>query len=214
MKTVTYAITVCNELEELKRLTEFLDQNKNPDDQVLVVFDFINGDPEVKKWIERNCDYFRFKYQITKFEGDFAAYKNKLFEWCNTEYIFQIDADELPHKNLITNLPALLENDVDLFYVPRVNTVSGITQEHIQRWRWRQDENGWVNFPDFQGRIYKNSKHLCWEGEVNLKWEGKVHERIVSHSRYAHLPQQEEWSLYHPKTIDRQEKQNNFYETI
>jgi hypothetical protein len=28
---------------------------------------------------------------------------------------------------------------------------------------------------------------------------------------YAHLPPQEELSLYHPKTIEKQEQQNMFY---
>ena len=52
----------------------------------------------------------------------------------NVEYwIFQIDADELPHESLIINLKELLKLNptVELFLVPRVNTVDGITQEHI-----------------------------------------------------------------------------------
>ena len=28
------------------------------------------------------------------------------------------------------------------------------------------------------------------------------------------FPQEEQWCLYHPKQIDRQEQQNEFYETI
>ena len=31
---------------------------------------------------------------------------------------------------------------------------------------------------------------------------------------YSHLPPHEELSLYHPKTIDKQEQQNEFYEKI
>ena len=32
-------------------------------------------------------------------------------------------------------------NDIiEMLLVPRVNTVEGLTQEHIQKWGWRVDE--------------------------------------------------------------------------
>jgi len=42
----------------------------------------------------------------------------------------------------------------------------------------------------------------------------KVHERIDGAKTYAHLPPHEELSLYHPKTLDKQRKQNELYSTI
>jgi hypothetical protein len=63
-----------------------------------------------------------------------------------------------------------------------------------------------VNWCDFQTRIYKNTPEL--------KWENKVHERLIGHKEFAYLPMEEEWALYHPKSIERQEKQNEFYNTI
>ncbi len=213
-KTVTYAITVCNEFVEIQRLIPFLLKNKSIDDEIVVLFDNTNGTSIVEEYLRTHSVNNEFAWYPYEFNGDFADYKNRLFDFCSTEYIFQIDADELPHENLIKNLPNLLENNVDLFYVPRVNTVEGLTEEHLTRWRWKKNKNGWINFPDHQGRIYKNSKWTGWFGEVRLKWQGKVHERIVSHSCHAHLPAEEEWSLYHPKTIDRQEKQNELYSSI
>jgi len=105
------------------------------------------------------------------------------------------------------NIHEILEaNDVDVILVPRVNTVEGLTQDHIQKWGWRVDEKGWVNFPDPQWRIYRNSE--------SIRWENKVHEKLVGYETISNLPWMEELSLYHPKEIERQEKQNEYYDTL
>ena len=106
------------------------------------------------------------------------------------------------------NLKPILESNptIDLYWVPRVNTVDGITQEHINKWGWNVNEKGWVNFPDYQTRIYRNTE--------DVTWMNKVHERITGYDTFSNFPAEEKWSLYHHKKIDRQEKQNEFYETI
>ena len=102
---------------------------------------------------------------------------------------------------------AILEmNEVDLVWIPRVNTVDGITDEHIQKWGWKVSEQGWVNFPDYQPRVFRNIESICWEG--------KVHEHIIGCETYAHLPPHEELSIYHPKTIHKQIQQNEYYNAI
>jgi len=93
-----------------------------------------------------------------------------------------------------------------MFLVPRVNTVEGLTQEHINKWRWNVNESGWVNWPDYQTRIIQNSQ--------KIKWQNKVHEQIVGISTKGALPMEEEWCLYHHKHIDKQEHQNKFYDTL
>jgi len=140
--------------------------------------------------------------------GHFSNFKNNLKEHCTGDWIFQIDADELTHESLITNLKALLEvnTTTEMLLVPRVNTVEGITQEHINKWRWNVNEKGWVNWPDYQTRIIQNSQ--------KIKWQNKVHEQIIGISTQGALPMEEEWCLYHPKTIGKQEYQNNFYNTL
>ena len=127
---------------------------------------------------------------------------------CNGDYIFQIDADELPNENLIAVLPELLEenNEVEVFLVPRVNTVEGLTPEHIAKWGWRVNDAGWVNWPDYQWRIWKNNPEI--------QWVNKVHERLDGFTQYTAMPDVEYFALYHPKTIDKQEKQNNYYDTL
>ena len=138
---------------------------------------------------------------------DFSSYKNNLKSHCTKDYIFQIDADEIPHEVLLDYLPQLLkDNPVDIIFVPRINTVEGLTQSHIDKWGWKVDDNGWVNFPDYQTRIYKNTDEITWMN--------KVHETITGYDTFSNFPAEETWCLYHPKQIDRQEKQNKFYETI
>jgi hypothetical protein len=203
---ISYAITVCNELEEIKRLVSFLLSNKREQDEIVILFDEKNGTDEVFNYIEaqvHSCEVF-----CEKFEGHFADWKNLLTSHCEGNYIFQIDADEIPNLTLIEHLPEILKMNqgVDVLLVPRVNTVEGLTQEHIQKWGWILDDQGWVNYPDFQWRIYKNTP--------DIKWINKVHERLIGYKTISNLPQIEACSLYHPKTIERQEKQNNYYETL
>ena len=138
----------------------------------------------------------------------FADWKNQLTELCTGDYIFQIDADEIPHDILIESLPAILEENPDneVYLVPRVNTVSGLTQEHISKWRWNVDAEDRVNWPDYQWRIWKN--------KPEIKWKNKVHEVLEGYKNYSLIPAMPEYALYHPKTIQRQIKQNDYYDTL
>lgn len=204
---ISYAITVCNELEEITKLLNFLQTNIRKEDEIVIQFDADNTPEEVVHFLKlQNAmhDYTVVDFPLNK---DFASFKNNLKSHCTGDYIFQIDADEIPHQVLIANLPNLLENNpVDIIFVPRVNTVEGLTEEHIQKWGWKVNENGWVNWPDYQTRIYKNTP--------DVTWMNKVHESITGYNTFSNFPAEEHWSLYHPKQIERQEKQNEFYETI
>ena len=206
--TISYAITVCNELDEIKRLVPFLLEHKRPEDEIVILLDKPKASQElldVIYWWSSN-DWITLKESI--FQGHFADWKNELTKMCSGDYIFQIDADELPNEYLIDSLPEILEinSNVETYVVPRINTVEGLTQDHIAKWGWNVDEKGWVNWPDYQWRIYKNSP--------NIKWKNKVHEVIEGYKTVAQLPAYEDLSLYHPKTIERQEKQNSYYNTL
>lgn len=205
---ISYAITVCDELEEIKRLVPFLHKHKHPEDEICVLLDKLKASQsllDILYWWSSN-DWITLKEST--FQGHFADWKNELTAMCSGDYIFQIDADEYPNKYLIESLPEILETNptVDLYIVPRVNTVEGLTPEHITKWGWHVSDNGWVNFPDYQWRIYKNTP--------DIKWVNKVHEIIEGHKTMAQLPAYEDLALYHPKTIERQEKQNNYYDTL
>jgi glycosyltransferase involved in cell wall biosynthesis len=201
---ISYAITVCNEIKEIKKLIPILLDNKRDKDEIVVLFDKQNGTAEVWSYLQNQS----IKSIAKSFKHHFADWKNKLTEYCNGDYIFQIDADEYPHETLIEKLPEILEGnpDNDVYLVPRVNTVEGLTEQHIQKWGWRVSNKGWVNWPDYQWRIWKN--------KPEIKWINKVHERLDGFLSYAPLPDIELLALYHPKDIKRQEKQNNYYNKL
>jgi hypothetical protein len=204
---ISYAITVCNEFIEIQKLVPFLLENKRPQDEIVILYDQKNGDEEIASWLKTFNKLPNVQFWRGFFENDFAEWKNSLNKYCEGDYIFQIDADEMPSLNLIQSLPEILEtNQVDLIRVARVNTVEGLTPEHIQKWGWHVNEKGWVNYPDYQWRIYRN--------DPRIRWWGHVHEKIRGHATFAELPMDEGFSLYHPKTIDRQEKQNAYYNQL
>jgi hypothetical protein len=208
---ISYGITVCNELEEVKKLIDFLHINKRTEDEICVLLDKPKASQELIDWLYRYSSADWITLKESTFQNHFADWKNELTQMCKGDFIFQIDADELPSLELIEILPQLLETNPDneVYLVPRVNTVEGLTQEHIQKWGWRVNEKGWVNFPDYQWRVWKNIPEI--------KWINKVHERLDGFKVYAALPLDmgfEDCYLIHPKTIERQEKQNNFYNTL
>jgi len=201
---ISYAIPVHNEHVELEKLLSFLLKHIDENDEIVVQCDKGNTTDKVYQVLQHP----RFKVIEFPLNRDFSSFKNNLKNNCTGDWIFQIDADELPHESLIINLKALLEVNptTELFLVPRVNTVEGLTQEHINKWRWNVNEKGWVNWPDYQTRIIQNSS--------KIQWVSKVHEVITGISTKGLLPMEEEWCLYHPKDIEKQEIQNKLYETL
>ena len=204
---ISYAIPVCNEHVEIQRLVSFLLKHKQSNDEIVIMFDSKNGNKAVEEYLRSHSVNSEFQWYPNEFDGHFGNMKNKLNSLCSGDYIFQIDADELPDIGLMENIHGILElNDVDVILVPRVNTVAGLTDEHIQKWGWNVNSDGWVNWPDMQWRLYKNSD--------SIKWINKVHEQLDGFKTISHLPLQEELALHHPKTIERQEKQNEYYDTL
>lgn len=204
---ISYAITVCNEFVEIQRLVNFLITNKRPEDEIVILYDTNNGHEGIEQYLRAKSVNNQINWYPGEFDGHFADWKNKLTSYCTGDYIYQIDADEMIDEYVIRLLPQVLElNDVDVLLVPRINTVEGLTEEHIQKWRWHVNEQGWVNFPDYQWRVYRNND--------TIKWINKVHEVLSGYETAGHLPADKEWCLLHPKDIERQERQNAYYETL
>jgi hypothetical protein len=202
---ISYGLTVCNEDKELLNLITYLKERIHSEDEIVVVYDqnrvtqgvlnVLNLYPEVKSYP------FDFKQ-------NFLENKNYLGSKCTGDYIFQIDADEIPEEFLVQHLKQLVEsNPVDCFILPRKNLVDGLTPDHIAKWGWHVNEKGWVNWPDPQKRIYKNDPNIQWSGH-------QVHGMVEGYKTFTALPFEEEWSIIHNKTIDRQEKQNERYTKI
>lgn len=203
---ISYAIPVHNEYEEIDRLLEHLLKYKREVDEIVVQCDEGNTTGNVYKVLDK----YKNQVRIIEFplNRDFAAFKNNLKNNCTGEWIFQIDADEIPEEYLISMLPSILKQNpnTEVFWVPRINTVEGLRKEHIQRWGWQVDPNGRVNFPDYQCRILQNTP--------TIQWVSKVHEVLYGHKSQTQLPSNDEFCLIHPKSIERQEHQNKFYNTI
>jgi len=218
---ISYGITVYNEHTELDNLLHHLSKHIREEDEVVITQDVSKVGSKViqqdefyalEKIFEKYeyHDYFepsQLKVNTFKFNKDFSALKNYTKGNCSGDYVFHIDADEIPNEILLKQLPQILEmNEVELLWIPRINIVNGITEFHMNLWNWRTTEQGWINFPDYQARVFKNVEHI--------KWEGKVHEVIQGAQTYSHLPPHEELTLKHEKEISRQEVQNKLYNEI
>lgn len=205
---ISFAITTHNEGTYIQQLLDqLIPYCENTGDEI-VVLDDNSTDSFTLQTLYSYFDQDRIKLFNHALDNDFAAHKNYLNSLCTGDYIFQIDADETLHTHLLTYLHDIVYNNtqVDMFLIPRINIVNGLTAEDIANWNWNVTDNGWAQWPDFQTRLYRNSEHI--------KWENKVHERIVGYKVHAPLPAEEEWAIYHTKDISRQREQNSFYQTI
>lgn len=237
MISISYAILACNEYDELKSLIDLLAVKINTCDEIVVVLDS-NCSEEVHDYIYtfalENVDKYysiNFSYHIRNLDKDFSSQKNFLNSKCKAQYIFNIDADEIPNVGLLgSNLTSLLEMNelVDVYKVPRINIVKGVTDEFIKLNHWitssaEDIENEYgldniiihrcyctpepiINFPDWQFRIYKN--------DSSIHWVGKVHEILTGYKTQAYLPTTLEYSLLHIKEFNKQIQQNNLYATL
>ena len=205
---ISYAIPTCNEWIQLEQLLNTLFKRKREQDEIVVQCDKGNTTPSVYQVLETFNSYSNFKVIEFPLNKDFASFKNNLKKHCSGDWVVQVDADEMLGDILIDNIPNIIESNPhnDVYLVPRVNTVKGLTQKHIQQWGWNVNEKGWVNWPDYQWRILRNVP------EIN--WINKVHERLDGFKTYARFPEMGDLALQHPKDIKRQEKQNEFYNKL
>ena len=204
---ISYSILTHNETDSLLKLIDFIMEYKEEEDEIVILDDYSDNE-RTKTILDSAVSIYEIKFEQRHLLKDYGGQKNHLKNMCSGDYIFNLDADELPNKWLMENVKSILASNptIDLYWVPRVNTVDGLTQEHIDKWRWQVNEKGWVNFPDYQGRI--------WRNRPNIMWKNKVHEVLTGYKEHTFLPQEEEFCFYHPKTIDKQEKQNQFYNNI
>ena len=201
---ISYSILTHNETDSLLKLIEFIVKHKDEEDEIVILDDYSDNE-KTKEILDTMVSIHEIKFEQRHLLKDYAGQKNHLKNMCSGDYIFNLDADELPNKWLMKNIKTILEANpsVDLYWVPRINFVEGITQDHMQQWGWNVNEHGWINFPDYQGRI--------WRNRPNIMWKNKVHEVLTGYKEHTYLPQEEEFCFYHPKTIDKQEQQNKFY---
>jgi len=205
---ISWAICTHNEGDYIQTLLNQLIPFCNETGDEIVVVDDYSTDEFTCSLLNAYASSGDIKLIQHSLNGDFSSHKNFLIEQCSGEYIFQIDADETLHANLLHHVHDIVGHnpDIDLFFVPRVNVVTGLTDEDVQRWGWQVNEYGWVMFPDHQTRLFRNNP--------DIRWQNKVHERITGYKTSAPFPDEEEWAIYHVKDISRQRAQNEFYSTL
>jgi hypothetical protein len=160
------------------------------------------------------------KYPISihfyNLDGDFAQFRNSLNHMFPIgSWALHLDSDELVGDtffpkvvDLITMLNSRAYETVDLIWFPRENYVKGITQEYIRQNGWKLDQQGRINFPDFQGRMYRLTG--------KTRWVGEVHERIEGFRDFSSVLDDVHNDFYinHTKTFEKQIDQNRFYEQL
>ncbi|MFZ4863555.1 hypothetical protein ACL9RF_15375 [Sphingobacterium sp. Mn56C] len=206
LPTISYGITVCNEVNELTHLLQTLMPLIDAEDEILILQDITVENQEVSNLI---AQYSTVKHIQAQLNGDFANFKNNLIKQASKKYLFQIDADEYPQITLIKKLKWFLFTRwfADAILVPRINTVAGITEADVQKWNWKINADNYINFPDYQPRIFKLNGQITWKN--------KVHEVLTNFKKRKKLPKNNyDYCLHHPKEIKRQRAQNSFYDTL
>lgn len=191
---ISYAVCVKEEVESFRCLINFLNIHKKPGDEIVVISDFTLSEEinEYKSFV----DTFVFK----KLLYDFASHKNVFFSLCKNEYIFNIDADELPSVKLINDVHNIISSrNIDLIWIPRLNFYIDDTTSKVKK-------NKAINFPDYQGRIYKNNN--------KLRWKNKLHEQIKGAKQIKKLEYSDEYYLTHTKTTDKQIASDKLYTNL
>lgn len=201
---MSYLVTTHNEDVSLDKLFKVLQDNIDLGDEVIVLDDYSDNPKTLE--VFKKYDTFITKFLTHKLERNFSDHKNIGLKECTGEFVFNIDSDEYPSEVLLQNLKdiLLLNPSIELYRVPRINIVDGMTQELVNRYGWRVNEKGWINFPDFQSRLHKNEY-------PRIKWDRPLHEHIIGFKVESQLPLEEEYCLYHVKSVEKQIKQNDFY---
>lgn len=253
--SISYAVTVKDELEEIQRLIPHLLKNKRPQDEIVVLWDN-NGDQRVWEWLQSEPIGNIFLYQ-DKFNNHFADWKNKLFGLAKGDYLYFIDADEIPKEETFRNLHWIfkMNSEVDVFLVPRINIVKNLGLSWMKKWGWNcykiEDQIQEKEF-DFNNPVDKDEYDLLeyyrwiieilehptinnqtikikfytprvngfdWQWRIcknngKIKWKNAVHEVLEGYDKYSFLPTDVGYDLLHVKTLEKQVKQNSFYENI
>ena len=246
--SLTYLVTTHNETTILDLLLNNLIKYKTKDQEIVVLDDYSTNEETLKLFEKYKKDITIHQHAL---DLNYGAHKNYGKNLCKTDWIFQIDGDEVANAYLLRNLDEILDRNKnsDLIWVPRLNYFMGLTEEIAKNWRWRiksiptvkdidefnilsqeyellKNKNlilkeeeidktknrvefliPLVNYPDYQGRIYKNTK--------KIKYERVLHERIVGNTSETFIPpDQYVLSLMHKKTVANQIRTNKRYNEL
>ena len=198
---ISYAICVCDEHRELNSLLSFLVHVIDKDDEINILVDSGKVTPKVKSVLHQFND--RIVVNERKFCGNFSTHRNYHITKCTGDYIFVLDADEIPQENLIKNIKTF---DSDILFIPRINIIQGYTEDWCKRMNFRVNEVGWINWPDYQGRFFKN--------DGKIKWSLGLHERLMGSNKVSQFQADPSVAIWHIKSIQKQDTQDLFYKNL
>lgn len=209
---ISYCTTVYNEKEYIKILLDKLTKVLQEDEEIVVIQTYRDISEQNENFYKEIKDiidsYKNLTYHTYHFQDDFANLKNYMNSFATKSYIFNLDADEDYPETAFQTIRLLIKNNpqYDLFNISRINIVEDLTLSDIKKYGWFVNDNGWVNWPDFQPRLYKNNE--------SIKWSGTVHENLSGATNRANLQPDPATAILHYKHIDRQRKQNDLYDKI
>jgi len=211
MISIAYIIGTHNEGKPIKKLIELILKEKDSNDELIIV-DNNSDDPDTLTILEEYWEYVKtYDKPIT----DFSEYKNFKKSLTKAHFIFDLDGDEFINPILLKTIKEIIigNHEIDVYEVPRVNIVEGITPEYARSVGYHLDSDMFINWYDPQKRIYRNTPEIVW---IN-----KVHETLSGFKTITTLPYQDEqgkkvtdYSLLHIKTIQKQKQQNELYSKI
>lgn len=200
--SITYAICVCNEHRELQELLSFLILTKSTEDDINILVDKERCTDAVRKVLKHFERVITVNERV--FDGNFAEHRNFHNSLCKGDYIFVLDADEIPQEELMNQLKNF---NGDILYVPRINICPGYTKRFLEKHNFRVTNTGFINWPDYQGRYYKN--------HVGISWGGGLHEKLTGSEIPPQILQADpQVALWHVKSVARQDGQKTFYDEI
>jgi glycosyltransferase involved in cell wall biosynthesis len=160
-------------------------------DQVIVI-DGGSTDDTVEKLRQRGITVI-----VRAFDGHFAEQRNFGISLCNTDWIFELDADEYPSKPLLTGLKTIVadlsRDHVQCAGIPRINLLDG-----------RAVEGPGHNGMDYQYRLHRRE----------CLWTGRVHEEISGYTNRVELSLSNGHFILHDKTSVRHEVRNAYYRSL
>ena len=214
---LSYAIIVCNESKDLYALVSFLKSVKDPEDEINILLDTLHTTESMRSVLEHFKDDIVLNER--DFCGNFSDHRNFHLKKCTGDYIFVVDADEMPKEKLIIGLKdAIRESGADMIAIPRVNIHPGFTKEWLDKYKFNVNEMDWINWPDYQGRIFKNDPEKIYYGN-------KLHENVVGLEKPVSLQADPTLALWHIKSVHKQDNRwedgdykspdgKDFYDTL
>jgi glycosyltransferase involved in cell wall biosynthesis len=247
---LSFAICTHNESDYiddlLNKLTFWLwkpQTKSDPHEYEIVVIDDFSDGPTLDI-LQKYSKHFPIQIHQHSLADNFSAHKNFMNSKCSGEWVLNLDADEWVPESLLDIIPLIIESNpqVEAYWVPRINTVEGLTLKHVQKWHWVlttmdgfrvatnelsegeyellkaygliiDEHNGFVTY--HRPIInWPDFQMRLYKNDPAIVWRNKVHERLEGFKHYSFLPQSPEYAIRHFKKIARQEQQNDYYDKL